>query len=237
MVGKVFWSGALAEIRHRDRAEVEAALHALERKEFVRRERRSSVAGQTEYAFRHVLIRDVAYGQIPRGERADRHARAAAWIDALGRSADHAELLAGHWLAALELARVAARPTDAYVEPARAALLEAGDRALRLNAFAVAARYLRAALDLMGVEDPERPSAMFRHAKAVHISEGGAGQVLAEAEAALRGRDDLATAAEAAVLQAESAWDAGDGAATAAHLRRAAELVEGFRRRTPPRTS
>ena len=45
------------------------ALHALERKEFVRRERRSSVAGEDEYAFRHVLVRDVAYGQIPRAAR------------------------------------------------------------------------------------------------------------------------------------------------------------------------
>ena len=37
------------------------------------RERRSAVADETEYAFRHVLVRDVAYGQIPRARRAEKH--------------------------------------------------------------------------------------------------------------------------------------------------------------------
>ena len=41
------------------------------------RARSSSVAGETEYAFRHVLVRDVAYGQIPRA-RARRAAPRAA---------------------------------------------------------------------------------------------------------------------------------------------------------------
>ena len=62
-----------------------SALHALERKEFVRRERRSSVAGETEYAFRHALVRDVAYEQIPRAQRAEKHRRAAEWIESLSR--------------------------------------------------------------------------------------------------------------------------------------------------------
>jgi hypothetical protein len=43
-------------------------LHSLERKGFVRRQRRSSVEGESEFAFAHALVRDVAYGQIPRGE-------------------------------------------------------------------------------------------------------------------------------------------------------------------------
>src|SRR5579884_719312 len=64
VLGKVFWAGALA-------GEVEGVLHSLERKGMVRRERRSSVAGETQYAFRHVLVRDVAYGQIPRAARGE----------------------------------------------------------------------------------------------------------------------------------------------------------------------
>nr|MBA3383196.1 AAA family ATPase [Actinomycetota bacterium] len=97
VVGKVFWSGALAEIGHRERSVVEDRLHALERRELVRRERRSSVAGESEYAFRHLLVRDVAYGAIPRATRAERHRRAAEWIEALGRPEDHADLLAHHY--------------------------------------------------------------------------------------------------------------------------------------------
>ena len=56
----------------------------LERKEFVRRERRSSVAGETEYAFRHLLVRDVAYGQIPRPSRAEKHQQLCG-VDCLAR--------------------------------------------------------------------------------------------------------------------------------------------------------
>jgi class 3 adenylate cyclase len=83
VLGKVFWSGALAAMSGGQRWTVEENLHRLERKEFVRRERRSSVATETEYAFRHVLVRDVAYGQVPRAERAEKHRRAAEWIEAL----------------------------------------------------------------------------------------------------------------------------------------------------------
>src|SRR5205807_2311924 len=62
--GKVFWTGGLVDGKPADRRVVEERLHGLERKEFVQRARRSSVAGETEYAFRHLLLRDVAYGQI-----------------------------------------------------------------------------------------------------------------------------------------------------------------------------
>ena len=80
VIGKVFWLGALAASAAR--ASRRELLHALERKEFVRRERRSSVAGESEYAFRHVLVRDVAYGQIPRAA-AVRSTAAAEWIESL----------------------------------------------------------------------------------------------------------------------------------------------------------
>ena len=62
-------------------------LHSLERKDFIRGERRASVDGEQRFAFRHVLVRDVAYSQIPRAERAAMHVRAADWIEAsAGRS-------------------------------------------------------------------------------------------------------------------------------------------------------
>jgi class 3 adenylate cyclase/tetratricopeptide (TPR) repeat protein len=226
VVGKVFWSGAVAQMRGLERTAVDELLHALDRREFVRRERRSTLAGETEYAFRHILVRDVAYGQIPRGDRGERHAMAAAWIESLGRSADHAELLAQHYLSAIELARAAGRATESYAARARAALREAGDRAAGLNAFAPAARYYRAALDLTPADDPDRPLLLFRLGKALRVSEESGSDILAEAEAALRAGGDLETAAEAAVLQGELAWFAGDGGLAADHLARAAGLVD-----------
>lgn len=81
VVGRVFWVGPLGD----DRPRLEAALHALARREFVRRERRSSIAGETEYSFRHTLIRDVAYEQIPKARRAEKHLAAAGWTESLSR--------------------------------------------------------------------------------------------------------------------------------------------------------
>jgi class 3 adenylate cyclase len=94
VVGKVFWLGSVCG--GQERAEAEEALLRLERKELVQRARRSSVEGEAEYAFHHLLVRDVAYGQIPRAARADKHLAAAEWVAALGRADDHAEMLASH---------------------------------------------------------------------------------------------------------------------------------------------
>jgi class 3 adenylate cyclase/tetratricopeptide (TPR) repeat protein len=228
VAGKVFWSGTLVHMRDRSLTDVEERLHGLERREFIRRDRRSSVAGESEYAFRHILVRDVAYNQIPRGERAERHVLAARWLESLGRPADHAELLANHYLAAIELARVAGRSSAPYAESARLAFRRAGDHASALNAFAAAARYYRAALELWPAEDAERPAILFGLGKALRISQESGADVLAEAEKALLETGDRATAAEAAVLQAELAWFAGDGESTAGHLARASDLVEGL---------
>ena len=113
VVGKVFWTGALG----RDEATTPKRLHSLERKGFVRRQRRSSVAGEVELAFAHALVRDVAYGQIPRAERAARHRAVAEWIESLGRAEDHAEMVAYHWRAG---PRARAMPRDRTPSKSRA---------------------------------------------------------------------------------------------------------------------
>jgi class 3 adenylate cyclase len=74
--GKVFWLGGVAAASSVDTSGAERLLRTLERKDFVRRERQSAVAGDTQYTFQHVLLRDVAYGQIPRHERRSIEARA-----------------------------------------------------------------------------------------------------------------------------------------------------------------
>ena len=130
VAGKVFWSGVVDALGADREVDVELALHALERRELVRRERRSSVAGETEYAFRHALLRDVAYGQIPRAQRAELHRRVALWIEALGRAEDMAELRAHHWLNAADYARQAGIEAHDLERHARSALVEAADRAL-----------------------------------------------------------------------------------------------------------
>ena len=81
VVGKVFWAGAVAQMGERDLTEVTDALRELSRKELVRPARRSSIEGEAEYAFWHILARDVAYAQLPRASRASRHVAAARWIE------------------------------------------------------------------------------------------------------------------------------------------------------------
>ena len=119
VVGKTFWLGALAQLTALEQGPLEQLLHALERREFVRRERSSSVAGDVEYAFRHLLVRDVAYAQIPRAERADRHRRAAEWIGGLGRPEDHSEMLSHHYRHAFELAELAGLDTAGFAAAGR----------------------------------------------------------------------------------------------------------------------
>ncbi|HET9648287.1 MAG TPA: AAA family ATPase, partial [Microlunatus sp.] len=106
VVGKVFWDGALTAMSGTDAATVTAALRELTRKQLVRPARRSSIADQHEYAFWHVLTRDVAYAQLPRTARATKHLAAADWIEqtSLDRVEDVADVLAYHATSALDAA-------------------------------------------------------------------------------------------------------------------------------------
>ena len=227
VVGKVFWSGALAAITGRDRFELEERLFELERRELVRRERRSSVADENEYAFRHVLLRDVAYGTIPRAVRVERHRLAAEWIESLGRRDDQADLLTHHYLAAIELARAAGIDASAFAAPAAAALLGAADRSLALNAFAGAARMYEEALAL-GLAEEDRPRATFRLGVALNLlGDPARVGVLEEARALFEAAGDDEAAAEASSTLAEALWYSGRTEAHKAALSRAQELVHG----------
>lgn len=224
--GKVFWDGAVLALDGVGRADAEMRLRALARKEFVQRARRSSVAGENEYAFRHVLFRDVAYSQIPRAARVEKHGRAAAWIESLGRPEDHAEMLAHHYVSALELARAAGGSTDALVPRARAALSRAGDRALSVNAFDAAAGYFEQALELWSELDSERPRVLFGYARALFGSgHDDRGDALEEARHRLYESGDVESAAEADAMLAEVCWYRGQWSRLEAHLDRALIVV------------
>jgi class 3 adenylate cyclase/tetratricopeptide (TPR) repeat protein len=210
VVGELFWLGAVAGISGVERRDAEWGLHALERKEFVRRKRASAVEGETEFEFRHVLVRDVAYGQIPRGERAERHRGTAEWIEALGRTEDHAETLAHHYVTALELNRAAGREDAALADRARPALARAGDRAAALAAHEAAARFFGSALELTLTDDPGRPSLLLRRGRALRDAEGTGLELLAEALGAFRAAGNDEGAVEAATAAAHLLWFRGE---------------------------
>jgi class 3 adenylate cyclase len=228
VLGKVGWLGALAAVGGIQPPLVERRLHALERREFLRRERRSQVAGEREYAFRHVLIRDVAYSQLPRAARADKHRRVAQWLQELSpdRAEDRAELLAHHWQSALRYAEAGGQDTTGLAEQTRLAMRDAGDRALALNAFAVAGRWYRAALELWPDADPERPRLLLRLGQALFEAEGAGVELLEEAREGLLALQDREGAADAERLLGSLAENRGQGERAFVHARRAVALLE-----------
>jgi hypothetical protein len=226
----------VAVIAGLSRWEAEELLHVLERKELVRRERRASVAGETEYAFRHVLVRDVAYGQIPRARRADVHESAAGWIEGIGegRAEDRAEMLAHHYQAAIELLRAAGRDVTALAPRACAALCEAGDRGWALSALEASARAYREALALMSNDDPTRPGVLLRLGRTLADWRSEGEPELREAAEALLAAGDIEGAAEAEALLGDIRWLAGAQVDARTRYDRAVELVEGL---APTRTT
>ena len=219
VVGRSFWLGALGH----ERWKLEERLHRLERAEFVRRERRSAVAGEVELSFRHALMRDVAYEQIPRAQRAEKHLRTAEWIESLGRPDDHAEMLAHHYGATLEYASATGGDTGAFADKARAAFRNAGERSFALQAFGRAADFYGRALALGDDPDPEL---LLRYGRALTASGDERGTpILDEAAEALEAAGRRESAAEAQAYLTEALHMQGQGEAAYGHMERALALA------------
>jgi class 3 adenylate cyclase len=113
------------------------------------------------YSFRHILIREVAYGTLPRLERARLHAAAADWLasHAEGREQAVAEMIALHYREAAVIASATdpRSPETARLRDDAVAWLErALDVAAAVEAHPEAVRHARAALELAGPEKTAR---------------------------------------------------------------------------------
>jgi class 3 adenylate cyclase/tetratricopeptide (TPR) repeat protein len=155
VVGAVFWAGAVAHIGIEDAqpaSDPRPGLTSLERRDFVAHSAVSTVAGEDEYAFKHILMRDVAYGQIPKGRRAQLHVRFSDWVTILPGSADEfVEIVAWHLEQACRLSREVARsPIEPPLLEAAGALANAARRAERREGLREAHRYYTRALDVLG---------------------------------------------------------------------------------------
>ncbi len=203
VIGKVFWAGAVAAMGGRDETEVREALHELSRKEFVRAARQSSMEGESEYGFWHLLIRDVVYAQIPRAGRAAKHVAAAEWIEhqAGERAEDLADVLAYHYAEALDLVEASGGDTAAIADRALHFLVLAGDRAADLDPVRAEASYLRAS-QLAADGHPSRPGIQLALAKVAYLTNrtARARELLEEAIPAFVALGNPARLAEAKVL-------------------------------------
>jgi class 3 adenylate cyclase/tetratricopeptide (TPR) repeat protein len=230
VIGKVFWSGAVAVMGERESSAVDHALHELVRKELVRPFRQSSMEGEEEFGFGHVLVRDVAYGQVPRAQRAAKHAKAVAWLEGKAgeRVEDIAEVLAYHTGEAIALAEAAGDGALAaeLAPAARRYTLLAGERALGLDT-AKALQLLERALELTPDSEPVFPSILARWADAAQQAGDfpGAAEALGRAVSAFREGGDLEGAADALALRAVVLHYLGDPGALA-DVQEAVTLLE-----------
>ena len=164
VVGRVFWGAAVEGAVDGD---LGLSLAGLERKGLILVRPTTTLAGQTEYLFKHALTRDVAYASLPKARRARAHAAVAAWIAELvgDRSDEFADLIAYHYWAAIrgdgaDLAWMDDPDgREGLRRRALAALLAAGRAARHRFAVGVAVELHEQALTL-ATSDPERLDAL-----------------------------------------------------------------------------
>jgi len=196
VLGDEVWPQALERLEGRDRGEVRAGLEDLVHRGLLE-PRESSLPGLEAYGFAHGLIREVAYGRLPRAARARRHLAAARWLEAESgeRAEEWAESLARHLASAAELAAASNEPgvVEDATGPALRWLVVAGDRAARVDPASAFATFERA-LALAPPDSREREEVLGRTGLAGRRSGLlDAHQILARHEEALaiaRKRDD-----------------------------------------------
>jgi len=157
VVGMHFWPPAVAAALGVKDDVVARALQRLQQRDLVTEQPVSSMAGQLEYAFRHVLVRDVCYQRLPRAQRVTHHQQTGDWIDRLADTGtnDLVEVIANHRWAAHEIARTIGLDTAPYAPAARDALHRAARRAYSLGASEAASTAVKRALNLKLDDDPK----------------------------------------------------------------------------------
>jgi class 3 adenylate cyclase len=107
-------------------------------------------AARGELLFRHILIREVAYGTLPRAERSIHHLAAGRWLESSsgGREDELAELIAYHYREAAVLAASGGEPGGEAQQRAVQWLSRAAEVAAAARGIAEAGAHLRSAIEL-----------------------------------------------------------------------------------------
>jgi class 3 adenylate cyclase/tetratricopeptide (TPR) repeat protein len=182
VVGLIFWPGALARMGHV--GPTDELLDSLERRDLIRRRSASRLEGEVEFAFKHALIRDVAYSILPRVTRRERHATVARFLEELAgdRVGEVASLLAHHW----EQAGQIDRAVDC--------LLIAAGNARRAWAKGEAITLYTRALDLLPAEATEPRQHVLLQRAITRVESGDFARAASELDALLpdlHGSDEL----------------------------------------------
>ncbi len=146
--GRAFRAAGVAALERADEKEVQRLCENLADRDLIR------PAEGDRYNFRHILIQEVAYGTLPRSERARLHAEAARWVESIsgGREVALAEILAFHFREAAVLYTALEPAAESTAEIRRRAadwLLKAADVAAAAGATPEAVRHIRASFDFV----------------------------------------------------------------------------------------
>ena len=161
VVGRSFWWGAVSELSPTElRPRIGACLQSLVRKELIRPDR-SEIRGEDAFRFTHILVRDAAYGGIPKAMRAELHERLADWIEAHTRDlAGEYEEIVGYHLEQAHRSLVELGPagdrTTALSERTAERLASAGQRAFARGDMPAAVSLLSRATALLSARDARR---------------------------------------------------------------------------------
>jgi class 3 adenylate cyclase/tetratricopeptide (TPR) repeat protein len=144
--GEVFHRGAVQALSN-DR-QITPPLAALVRKALIRPDK-PILSGEDAFRFRHLLVRDVAYGALPKATRAELHERFAGWLEEKGPGLVEVDELLGYHLG--QAARFKAElgePDPVLAERAAERLAAAGRRALSRGDDRAGAALLSRSLEL-----------------------------------------------------------------------------------------
>jgi adenylate cyclase len=153
VVGRTFWEDSLAQLAESEGRDLQRTLVTLQEKDILAPGAEGRLTGERELAFKHVLIRDVAYGMLPKAVRSRKHFEVGAFIEerAGDRTDEVVALLAEHYGRAAALGREGGLGPDeltAIRERAVRFLDEAGDAAALLYSNREAATHYRHARDV-----------------------------------------------------------------------------------------
>jgi class 3 adenylate cyclase/tetratricopeptide (TPR) repeat protein len=233
VVGQTFWEGALG---HLDEARLGlgGVLGSLQEKDLIVPTAGSRLAGEREYAFKHVLIRDVAYSTLPKAVRARKHADVGAFISK--RASDRADavaaMVAEHYGRAAVLGEDAGLPDaelDDVSRQAIDALEAAGAAAASLYSNLEAIGHYEMALSIRRSCDPASRARIGEQLGDVALRLGRVDRAVEIWEQCLdyhRSQEDLARVGDLHRKIGAALWHKGDREGSIEHYQRGIDLLK-----------
>jgi tetratricopeptide (TPR) repeat protein len=234
VIGQTFWEGALASTAAEEGLELNRTLANLEEKDLLVPSAGTRLAGEREYAFKHVLIRDVAYSMLPKSVRCRKHVEIAEFIRE--RAGDRSDgvigLVAEHFARAAALGSDAGLDADALAElqaQALEALEAAGDAAAALYSNAEAFDRYTAALEISESLDPGVVTRIGEKQGDVALRMGRVDSAVGVWERCLtyhRAEEDLARVADLHRKIGAALWHKGERRASIDNYQRGIDLLK-----------